>query len=706
MQILNNRILAGVERVLGCILIPAMVIISVLVYKADVTDLLIFLMFVLLYVQLPGFLIVKLTNIRTGHISAQLLISFFAGWTLVVAEYFITELIKTDILLYALGPAMSLALIILFFKKKTPTTLKIKVGTLPLGTIVFVVLVMLYVLMFTQYIFLAPDATDVIYASKDKLYQMGLINGLSQGYPLENPWIDGRIVYYHLFSQLLYSIPVRLFGLDSWFIMMSCAPYVTTYLLTLSFYTMFRYFSRIKQRAGIYSLTVFLSHMFIARSITSSYTFRVLFVNDNFAAFGAAAAIAWVILIDVFIKNMNTEPRNSYSKKTLFLNAGLMMGIMALMTGIKAPMALVMVGAAIGTQLLAMIMKRSNYRMSLLIIAVGLSFYFIYTNIVSSKFSTGTSAGSIFAFGKITNILFWKKPLIEFLTGIGIPSIARLLVILLLFAIFFFTVYTIPAAIGYIRELYLVISRKKEFDFARVNIYAAFLVGLVLLMFLSYSGHSEIYFGLISTVFAPLIAFWFFEDIELDSEKRYMKRLSSGLKVLFIFMLCLTTLSLAAGMKLQFKIAVAQANSEIRHNPYNSVTENEYKGLEWIKENTPEDALLATQKHSSVAPDNYSYEDRWVNGHFHYAAYSEREYYIEGAGFSLSDEEWTVRRDMVERSDRLFDVNNTKRGDEARSLGIDYVVRSEKVGKAPSLENKDYKLRYSNPEIEVYQVIY
>ncbi|HHW94870.1 MAG TPA: hypothetical protein GX736_02935 [Mogibacterium sp.] len=706
MNILQNRVLANIERGIGGILILAMILISIAVYRVNVAALALFFLFIAFYVQIPGLLIVKTGSIKSGHESSQLLISFFAGWILIIAEYFMSELINSDFLLYFIGPVMSVIYFIKYSKEFSFRDKLHKLGKLPLGTVIFAALTMLYVMLYTQFMFLNPEIVDFINVSKDKLYQMGLINGLAKGFPLANPWIAGRYVYYHIFSQILYSIPVRIFKQDSWFMIMSCAPYLTTYLLSLSFYSMLRYFSRFKHRAGVYSLSVFLSHMFIARSAVASYIYRVVVVNDNFAAFGVAAAIAWVIVLDIFVKklNFNRDKLISSEKDSLIWDIILLLGIMALMTGIKAPIALIMLGAIIGTQLLAIILKRANHRMSFIAVALLGAFYLVYKTIITSGTTSGSRNGTIFVFGKMTNICFWKKPLIEFLQGIGVPSQVRLLVILFFFYMFFFTIYALPVAVGYIRELFLVVSKKKEFDFAGVTVYAALLVGFVMMMFLSYSGHSQVYFGIVSVAFAPIVAFRFFEDVELDSERKWMKSLAKALKVIFIIILCFTTLSLAVRISRQTKIAIARSNPHASYNPYNSVSAYEYEGLKWIKENTPEDSLLATEKHSNSSPKYYSYENRWVNCHFHYAVYSNRSFYIEGAGFSLADENWMIRKEMIETSNKLFDVSNDKRGDLARSLGIDYVVVSESVGKISSLENEDYKLVYSNPEMEIYQI--
>jgi hypothetical protein len=146
--------------------------------------------------------------------------------------------------------------------------------------------------------------------------------------------------------------------------------------------------------------------------------------------------------------------------------------------------------------------------------AADAGFLATYLFLFSGDPTSGTTNDSLFYFGGMTNITWWKEDLIIALRSVGVPGPVRLLCILAVFAIFFFTIYLLPFTIGYIREFILVVTKKHEFDFARITVYAAALVGFVLMMFLSYDGHSQVYFGTATTAFVPLISFWFFEDRE------------------------------------------------------------------------------------------------------------------------------------------------------------------------------------------------
>lgn len=686
-------------RAVCTIAVIAMVLVSVAVYHAPVAWLLVFLLFILFYVQLPGFLILSAAGIKPKHMSVTVLLSFFTGWALTVAEYFITDLIGTKILLYLLGPVCSLLWLYMIIKGRggrSPLA-GFRPSRIPLAFYLAFVIIMLYVFLNTQFLYVSPEYCDNIHASIDKVYQMGLTVSLSHGYPLVDPWVHGRNVSYHIFTQVLLSVPVALFGMTPDFLVMSCSPYLTASLMSLSLYSMFRQFCSRKDRAGLYTLSLILSNMFIARTATSSYLFRIIFMNDNHGGFGVAAIIACMLSLDLYF-NSHKEGFRARVPELLLLTA-----LTMLLSGIKAPVGMVFAGAVIGTFLVGLILRKvSLAEAAPAAVLSGLGFFMIYRFLLSSNQAAGTG-DSVLSFGHMTGICFWKGSLIDLLQGMGIPSPVRLIIILMVFAAFFFTVYTLPFAVGYIRELFLVIAGRKDYDFARVSVYAAALIGFVLMMFLNYSGHSQIYFGTVLAAFAPLIAFWFFEDRDMMTGKA-MKALRTLCAVWFFAVIAVTSLTIAVDIKGMVPAAVNHSDPHARYGLYNSMTKAEYEATQWLKENTPEDSLIATQMYSSVDMSDYDVTQRWHNCHFLYASYSDRKFYLEGSGFSLEDSEAEKRLEMKKNTDRLFDAENPERGGLARELGIDYVMVTKKIYPTPDLTSDDYTIVFSNDDIDIYQV--
>lgn len=694
----DTKALSNTVRIISTISMFVMVLISLTVYHCDLPRLFLFFLFALFCILVPGLLLLRLLRFGSGRVSADLMAGFFAGWALIIFEYFITQLIGSAVLLYAVGPLLSVAYIYLLIRGRTEPAVigKVSFFDIPAGFFLFMALLMAYVFMFTQFQYLSPEYAQNVYVSLDKGYQMTLIGALSHGYPLVDPHVAGRIVHYHIFSQVLLSVPVILFGMTPDFLVMSCTPYLTVSLVGISMYAMFRCFCRRPERAGVYALSFLLSNMFIGRSLSTSYMFRMLLINENYAGFSAACLITCMIVLKFYF---GTE--DVYKKRA---SLALLTVLAMLMTGIKAPLGLMLAGGLTGTFLLGLILRKISVREALPpVLLSGAGFYFVYAFLLSLNGSNGVGGESIISLGKIVDVCFWKSGLTEIMKAAGIPHILRLAIIFALFLICFFTIYLLPFAVGYVRELALVLRGAKDFDFTKVAVYACTLVGFIAMMILRYSGHSQVYFGVSTVIFTPLIAFWFFEDAEQRSggAVSVFRRISA---VWFFAVLILSSATLAMCVSDNLPKDIKHADPASTYPKYKSLSADEYAAMKWIRSNTPEDTLLATQMYVSTGGDDYSVANRWHHCHFAYSAYSIRNYYLEGSGYSFADVEAEERRDMIMNVKKLYDPENAARGDDARTLGVDYVVVTKKIYPTPDLSSADYEKVFSNKDVEIYQV--
>ena len=424
--------------VLTIILVLAMCITGVSVYGASVAGLLIFLCFVVFYVLLPGLLILEALPLGDHHFSTHLAAGIFTGWAFELFVYFINDAVPSDALLYACGPVVSIIYAILVCRRGSGNAFRNiseKVKDVPVSAWIFFLLVLLYALMTTQYLYLSPAISDFTHVNPDKAYHMGLIDSLSHDYPLMSLWIDGREINYHIFTEMLYSIPVRLFGLDADFVLMSCGPFFTAGVFGISTYSFFSEMSEHPERAGIYSLLVILADLFIARSYYNSIAFKFIITNDNAAGFGVAAAYTFAVLLKLF---------EEQSRKPGFRGTGLavLLAVMAmLVTGIKGPIGAVLIASLWGTMFLGWILRKIPFKSIIPLLLITAGFVFIYINVLGSKGQTNGGGNSIIALANITNICFWKKPLIAMLKSMGIPSVIRLGIVLIAFLAFFLTAY-------------------------------------------------------------------------------------------------------------------------------------------------------------------------------------------------------------------------------------------------------------------------
>jgi len=701
----NNRtlcILGNAVKILCAVIIAALAATGMAVYGAPVDGMLILLAFFVCYIQLPGMLLVRWSGMDKGHISTSLAAGAFTGWAFSILIYFVADALQSNILLAGTGPVMSAAYIWLVLsdrKKGRPVLRRLRPGKLSVAFCVFFVIVLLYCLAETQFLYVAPAMSDYSYMNPDKAYHMGLINSLSHDYPLESLWIHGRTIHYHVFSEMMLSIPVRLFDIQADVVTQSFGPILTAYCFGLAYYSFFREMSKKPERAGIYCLVVILANIYLTRTWTTSIAFKFILVNDNSSGYGMAAALVTIIVFDKWYSAFKADDKQHW--KMLIILTALVM----LTAGIKGPMGAVTVGGLWGTVLLGIILRKVSPKTVLPLFFITAGFLLVYFTVLGSKGQANASGDSIIAFAKIVDIAFWKHPLTDLLKSWGIPKIIRLAVLLVVYMVFFLTVFFVPFCIGYIRELILVLWGKKEYAPAKVLVYAEIMVGMVAMFLLNYSGHSQIYFGLVSAFLAPAVAFWFIEDMEEAAKNspaaRYTLRATVAVMAVMLFF---TTWSLAVCMNTRIEDAIANSDPHGSPDTYLSVSNGEYEAMEWIENNTEEDALLATDRYYSVAPENYSYQNRWDNRFFLYGVYSNRFCYIAGSGYNMKEAEWPVRKQMIETNEKLYDEDYAGRGDLARELGVDYVVVSKRFTGDPELTNEDYELCFSNEDVDIYKI--
>lgn len=674
-------------------------VISAGVYHTSMPRLFLFFFFMLVYVQLPGMLITSLLKTKTGHISSDLIVSLFTGWALCIAEYFVCTSLHNNLLLYLLGPVLSCTYIVKLLKSSGLRPFSgFAFSKIPSSFFLFAVLLLAFTMLTTQFQYMSPEYSRYIYSTMDKTYQMGLIGSLAKGYPLVNPWVHGKIVYYHIFTQILLAIPMRLFGLTPDFLVMSCCPYLTTYTWGLAVYSMFRFFSSKKERAGLYALSVMLSFMLAAREISASYLFRIMLNNENYGGTGVACAIAWIILLSCYINS------KADSLPIIICRAIHFIAITMLLTGIKAPVGLVMVGGLIGTILLGLILRLKSIKKNIpFVLYAFVGFYIVYKLVIGTDGSAGVGGESIFAFGDVTGLCFWKGPIIELMKNAGLPYSFRILIIFALFCLSFFTIYLFPFVIGYIREFIMTVRGDKEFDISRITVYASTFVGFFLMMILRYTGHSQIYFGTVSAVFSALIAFWFFEDISSESTV-FMRRLCKVTVVIFFSTLLLTSANLALGYSVLMPDVVKHADPESKYNKYRMLSADEYEAMLWLKDNSEPSDLMATQMYASVSYEDYDIVDRWESCHFLYAVFSERNFYLEGTGYTFNFDELELLEEMLRKTKKLYDPLNTERGEDAKRLGVDYVVVTTRLHPVDDLTCKEYSKVFSNKDVDIYEI--
>ena len=691
----GKAIASNLIKIISVAAVIATAYIGVAYFGTSIPLLLIMAAFMLFYVLLPGCLTIRAMDLKGSHISTYLVRGFFVGFAINLLLYFMTDLISNNALLYFVGPVLSVIFLLDLFRNRSDHKIDLRslIRHIPSGLFLFFALVFIYSFLTTQCTYIPPYKSAYEQIKLDFGFHAGIINGLADGFPPNDTWVSGLSIYYHFFTEMLYSIPVRLFGVHSEEVLLSCTPYILTPVLSCALYSLFREFTSSNGKHGFYCLSLILSNMFVLKFYPSSWFLYHIFSNINNAGMGAAAMLTAMHVLKAWDPTNKLESERGRAKDVVLLAVMVM-----LMTGIKGPMAVAFVGGMVGTLLLGLILRKLDWRAAAATAVSVVSFIFIYVYIVGARGVGQTNAGGSTLLNpwEVTDIFFLKGRILD-LFSTRIASLAGLLVALLLISL---TAFTLPFIIGYLRELWLVLSGRKDFSFSKVTVYASFMVGYIALLVLNYSGHSQVYFGFASLMLVPLISFWCIEDL-----KETKPSLAKVIAVIFILCLCVTTVSVAQDYARLGSNAVKHYNKRDKNNhKYRNVSTEEYEGLAWIRDNTDEDSLIVSDRYYSVSPEDYDYTVRGHNTHFAYAIYSERDQYLEGSGFSLTSDQYDLREDMINNVNMMMDPKNENRGDLARSLDVDYVLVSKRFNDTGDLSNKDYVLVYSNDDVDIYEV--
>ena len=104
-----NNVLSTAVRLLCLTAVIIMLYISVHVYGASLSGLAILAAFALVYVQLPGLLLLKAASLRPKYMSTTLALGFFSGWIIELCVYFLADWLRSEVLLYVLSSLLGIS---------------------------------------------------------------------------------------------------------------------------------------------------------------------------------------------------------------------------------------------------------------------------------------------------------------------------------------------------------------------------------------------------------------------------------------------------------------------------------------------------------------------------------------------------------------------------------------------------------------------
>jgi len=657
----------GFNRFKRWLLILALIVLNVMVltqFSVGLVEILKFIIVVLFVTLIPGLLLLDLIGIY-NHTAYKFALAFAIGICLDIIFYISFSIINLKILLYVL-----FAIIFLLYlgRKNLRHDLKL-LGTTVEGLeskyfISFSILSTLLLILVTIVYFIPnplPGSVESIIYYVDYPWHLGNIAEIKNHWYPQDLRLAGNAFHYHVFFYVYtaliaflsnISIPIIFFRL-----------YIMFFIYLFFFAVYFSGSRWFNQRdIGIINIVVF----FFAGTCLLSYPFNIFLKN-----FFSSPTFLLASILMLFLILETREYITTNNKGNLLLILLLILGV----SGSKGSFFPVIFCGLLSCFIYLLLIRQVNKRLNLLITSSLVVFYIIFIYIFKGVGGEGINIVPL----EIIRNTFLYNIYNEHLEVKDTFWIILSFIPLYFIAFFSFRAF---ALISFLRTL---LSSKK-----RIPLDNLFMTGIILASFifgylLSYRGGSQYYYLFVGYICLNLISSGYL--YELFNRNNY-----SLIKLLIMLLL----LGSAADTVLMIRNN-SYTNSRLMTIQNKPLTAGLYEGLTFLRDNTDEDAIIASYR-VLLSKENTRF--------YYYSAFSERRILVEGWQYMSA----RYQEEAYGRYEDMKKLYNTRDVNTAASIiekyNINYLIVDKHYGQ--KLKFEKYKLfiqRFKNDEVEIYQTV-
>lgn len=601
---------------------------------------------------------------ETGVLSA-----FFIGAGLIFAEWFLLQLlhVRWPILVINPGIVILFALFLFCYKKEGVRLLQSVRGHVHL-TVPFLLTLFAAVYLCAYYLnFSMPRAVDI--GSTDCTWQVGNINQLAGKTPFNDIRVDGVTAKYHFFARLFLAIAKYIFGGEGWIYLVQYPIWYLPLLITIAFRKLYQRVAcdeSLITTAAIATMAGFF--------LNSSYgPWQIhLFTDINSVGLGIPC------LLLLFL-NLTEERKNS-----AFLLEQLL--LLFVLTGTKGPFAMLYVLALlVWVPLCAVKRKKWDAGGAVLAVTSAVFFALIFYFLLSAGTETYFSG---LGRDDVLQSAIRGSELRALYERMGAGGMRSRFLFLLPSLIASFT-WLLPFVIWGLGDLAVCFFGKKKA--AEDTLFAAILVGggLTAYYLFHVMGNSELYFLFAAIPFMGYIGF---------QKMYFLLKTERTKKVVCIAIFAAAFLQLYGNLLWGSGNLPGKTKGYLLHTAEAVEADRlaEFQAYDFLRENTPADALIATNQQGGGTFHNIS-------------AFAERQCYLEGSEYSRRNFGF---QDGELRQQQMWDLfgnewDEETKADFCRWTGIDYLVIFRKIeapAQVPSNTSEYFEPIYENGVIAVYQV--
>ena len=638
------------------------------------TDQLMFLLSQVIFVLIPGMAITMLLCPQKDKIKL-VLVSYMLGIALVILElYVFYALHLQDYLLIGMC-AVSLFSIWPLYKKKAAIR-ELRLNNRGAWALTVLLAVFLTLVFFTAiWGSKTPDLLGHPGASyyQDLIWNAGNTSAIANGFPVMDIHVSGLTFSYHFFTNVFLAAFKNILGLSSFALYMKFLPVLQVIVYISALYLLFSLVTKkIWARAVGVALAFLLSTVVMWHMLWQAYA----------TVFALSFAVIAAYFFIKTIKNLETGK--------IFKNRDFIMFLifMLISVGSKTLFGAV-VAAGAGLVFLIQIIRRKNALQMLLgglgILAVAGTIYLVLVN------GTHTYNGLSQQF--LTPMLgenpwYYQAALASLGSVLGETGVG-----ILVYPFYLFMSHTV-LLLGFVMlAVYLI--RYKKADLTAIFLLTGIFAGIAAASVFFQPGYSN---ELFMEAAVPLALFAVYYVLRENWMNEKVKKTPK------IILLCLVAASFAVSIvptasSVSGEWARVQANKN-NVSTYDSISVYEYQGMIWLRDNTPGDAVVASDRQYFV-PE----EDPYYARYYYYTAFSERTSYLEG--YYYVD---TYNGDFQQVIDyRRAILKEVFSGDqnalaELVSDGVDYLVSSEAITSEFWLDTRYGEIVYENEGIRIYKL--
>lgn len=618
------------------------------------------ILFSILYVFLPGLFFVTTIdkNFLNRYKEQALIIAFFAGFALLIPQYYLLN--AAGLLAWIkVTPLVIAAVLSVFSVKNIKQFIKsIRKDTLLDHSILYIVLfsvmaVACYVVMKSG----TADTTSAVHI--DYTYHMGNINILTRGGSLEDTRVMGMTFKYHYFMDLYYAVLRLIFPAGIWNCIFRYPILLISPIAATSIYSFAN--SRFRNHIVNFVITVFIIFFPSIFPLVTEFTPHMLH-NFNNVGFAVPMAICLTHML------VNSADKGKFKYTDLIFIFLLTYEL----TGTKGPFALILLGT--------------------------MFIFLVYDSVAARKFRIDQFccfivmlAGFAIVWFTLLNVAMNDQNIYS--DRQGLARFFSYEVTLPMFTAFYekasdpgYSFITVPlgiiecfggASVPFFISVPLLLiqpfrKRRDTIDHAYVfvTITACVSIGGAYLLAI---GHNRIYFLMFAIPYIYLVTAGFISSLK-DLKKPKIHFANAIMAVT----LCLFGTSLVCSVLNPEEICGFEPPAQC-----------EIDGINWIKDNTGPDVLLA------INDPNPEYK------FYYYSGFSERRFYLESYNYAMNSGKTEADlKDQIAKNASLFNSSDSKAV--AEELGVDYLLYYDRSGKTSDVLEKNYYLCFSSDYLKIY----